>query len=59
MPQVLSYATQSPTAPLAALSIDWREPGPRDVEIDHPVFAGCVIRTRSYRAASEAARCTR
>jgi uncharacterized zinc-type alcohol dehydrogenase-like protein len=34
MPQVLSYATQSPTAPLAALSIDRREPGPRDVEID-------------------------
>jgi uncharacterized zinc-type alcohol dehydrogenase-like protein len=34
MPQVLSYATQSPTAPLAALSIDRREPGRRDVQID-------------------------
>lgn len=34
MPHALAYGAQSPTSPLAKLTIDRREPGPTDVKID-------------------------
>ena len=34
MPHALAYGAQSPTSPLAGLTIERREPGPTDVKID-------------------------
>lgn len=50
MPQVLSYAARSATSPLAPLTIERREPGPTDVQIEIQYCGVCHSDLHTARA---------